>query len=73
MLCSFGFSEHDKDIKYALNRFDVWVQSTKKEKTKLERCSFLVSLVLQVWKRDNPMPEDTLLDSEETRVFFFHK
>ena len=32
MLCSLGFNEHDKDIKYTRNIFRVLVESAKKRK-----------------------------------------
>ena len=74
MLCSLGFNEHDKDIKYTRNLFSCFGPEHEKEKTKLiPGGSFSVSLVLQVWKRDKYVPEDTLLDFEENKVFIFRK
>ena len=42
----------------------------KKEKNKLiPGVTFFVSLVTQLRKSDKPIPENTLLNSEEKRVF----
>ena len=35
MICSLGFNEHDKDIKYTRNIFHVLGLENEKEKTKL--------------------------------------
>ena len=72
MLCSLGFNEHDKDIKYTQNLFHVLVQSMKKRKLSSYWGFFYINLVPQVWKSDKPMPKNTLVNSEEKRVFLFH-
>ena len=61
------------DIKNAQNIFSYLVPEHEKEKSELKQGSFSIILVLQAWKSDKSVPEDTLLNSKENRVFLSQK
>ena len=56
-----------------LRIFFMFRSKSRKIENEAQKGSFSVNLVLQIRKRDKPMPKDTLLDFEENRVFLFPK
>ena len=56
-----------------LRIFFMFEPEHEKEKSKLKHGSFFINLALRARKIDKLIPKDTLLDSEENRVFLFRK